>query len=109
MVENESQFISEPIRPDPGTFDAASLAQGEPGLPSGFTWRGTHYEIAECLDSWKDSVAENHSPGGERYYRKRFFSVLIANTGEVMTLYCLRHTGPSQAAQRKRWWLYTID
>jgi hypothetical protein len=107
-IDDQAQFISEPVMPDAGTFDAASLARGEPGLPTGFTWRGTHYAITDCLESWKESVAENHAPGGERYYRKRFFRVRVSS-GEIMTLYCLRHTGPSAGAQKKRWWLYTID
>jgi len=106
MAAESLEFISEPITPDVGTFDAASLARGEPGVPTGFTWRGAHYEIVELLDAWKESEAEDHA-GGERYYRKRFFKVRVG-TNEAMTLYCLRHTKPGQAA-KKRWWLYTIE
>jgi len=107
--EPPTDFISEPVKPDPGTFETSSMARGEPGLPAGFTWRNTHYHITELLDSWKESVSENHADG-ERYYRKRFFTIR-AETGEKMTLYALRHVakGSSPRANKQRWWLYTLQ
>jgi phosphoribosylglycinamide formyltransferase-1 len=98
-------FVCEPIKPDRGTFDAASLARGVPGLPSGFTWRGTHFAVQELLESWKQSERESHR-GGERYYRKHYYRVRT-NRGEVLTVYALRHMKPGENP-RNRWWLYTL-
>lgn len=100
------EFISESITPDAGTHDTAAMARGQAGLPTGFTWRGTHYAIVETISEWKASEAEDHA-GGERYYRKHFWRVRV-DSGETMTLYAVRHTKPGENAKR-RWWLYTID
>lgn len=100
------QFVSEPIRPDAGTFDAAAMARGEPGLPTGFTWRGQHYRIAAVAETWKESQPCDHG-SGERYYRKRWFRVVV-ESGETMSLYALRHVKPGANA-KARWWLFSID
>ncbi|MEK6643896.1 MAG: DUF6504 family protein [Planctomycetota bacterium] len=99
------EFVSESITPDPGTADTTAMAGGRPGLPSGFTWRDHHYKIIEVLEDWKVSEAEDHR-GGERYYRKHFWRVRT-DSGDVMTLYAVRHTKAGENP-RKRWWLYTI-
>jgi hypothetical protein len=100
------EFVSEPIKPDPGTGDAAAMARGQPGLPTGFTWRDRHYVIRELLESWKQSEPCDHH-SGERYYRKHYFRVLT-DSGETMTLYALRHVKRGQDA-KSRWWLYMIE
>jgi hypothetical protein len=101
-----SEFVSEPIVPDAGRFDTSSMSAGRPGLPEGFTWRGRHYAIREILDEWKVSEAEHHR-SGERYYRKHFWRVRV-DSGEMMTLYAVRHVKTGESP-RKRWWMYTID
>ncbi len=101
------EFVSEAITPDAATFDASTMARGRPGLPTGFTWRGRHYQIRGVLAEWKHSEAEGHRPGGERYYRKHYFRV-VTDSGEVMTIYAVRHTKQGENP-RKRWWLYTIE
>lgn len=101
------EFISESVKPDAGTADTAAMSRGMPGLPAGFTWRDRHYEIRELLSAWKHSESETHRPGGERYYRKHFFKIRV-ETGEVMTLYALRHVKRGENP-RKRWWLHSID
>ena len=101
------EFVSEPIKPDVGAFDVQAMARGQPGLPAGFTWRGRHYGITGLLESWKQSEAEGHRAGGERYYRKHFYRVLT-DGGETMTIYAVRHCKPGENP-RKRWWLYSID
>jgi hypothetical protein len=100
-------FVSEPIRPDAGTFQAEAMARGMPGLPSGFTWRKRHYTICELLAQWKQCEAYNHTPSGERYYRKHYFRVRVVS-GETMTLYAVRHVKRGENP-RKRWWLYSVD
>lgn len=91
------------MTPDPGTFDAAAMARGQPGLPTGFTWRGEHYEITNLVESWKHSEAEFHTHG-ERYYRKHFFHVQT-DRGDEFILYALRQVKVGQSA-KKRWWIY---
>ena len=83
-----------------------AMARGEPGLPAGFSWGGRHYSIVDVVSEWKESEAWDHG-GGERYYRKRWFRVRV-ETGEVMTLYAVRHVKRGQSG-RKRWWLYSVE
>ncbi len=105
MTEN-TDFISEQIELDAGTFDTSAMAAGRPGLPSGFTWRERHYAIVEILSEWKSSEAEYHRRG-ERYYRKHYWRVRVDN-GEIMTLYAARHVKPGENP-KSRWWLYTME
>ncbi|MCK6457039.1 MAG: DUF6504 family protein [Phycisphaerae bacterium] len=106
MTDPDREFVSEPIRPDAGTFDADAMARGEPGLPAGFTWRDRHYTITSVESCWKESEACDHA-SDERYYRKRYFRVRV-DTGELMTLYALRHMKHSESP-KKRWWLFTVE
>src|SRR5512142_3135878 len=69
------EFVSESITPHKGTFDAAPMAAGMPGLPSGFDWRGTSYAVVERLETWKQSGAEKGRADGERYLRRHYFRV----------------------------------
>lgn len=101
------EFVSVCVTPDPGTFDAAAMARGEPGLPAGFTWDGRHYAIVRVLAEWKESEPDGHRRGAELYYRKRWFRVLV-ESGEVMTLYALRQVKASESS-RKRWWLFSVE
>ena len=98
---SSDQFISEPLLPDPGTFDTQAMSRGEPGLPTGFTWRKQHYPIAELLESWK-----SNAPAGEvaPYLRRHWFKIRTAD-GQIMTIYCLRQA----RVGNKRWWLYSIS
>ncbi|MCB9852314.1 MAG: cytoplasmic protein [Phycisphaerales bacterium] len=102
-----AEFVSEPVKPDFGTADAASMARGIPGLPTGFTWRDRHYAIRAVLSSWKRSESENHRPSGEKYYRKHYYKVSV-DTGEVMTLYAVRHVKVGENPNQ-RWWLQSIE
>ena len=52
------EFVSEPITPLAGTFDAGAMASGMPGLPSGFEWRGKSFQLVGRLESWKQSAPE---------------------------------------------------
>jgi hypothetical protein len=98
------QFISEPIQPDRGSFDAAAMARGEPGLPRRFRWRGRDHDITETIEQWISSEAEGGS--GELYLRRHWFKVRTTG-GDIMTIYCERQPKPGRSA-RSRWWLYTI-
>jgi hypothetical protein len=99
------QFVSEPIKPVEGTFDAAGMTRGEPGLPKRFVWRDNEYTVSDVLEVWKeDGPCRNGS--SEMYLRKHWFRV-ATEQGLEMTLYFERQ--PRSKRQGKaRWWLYTI-
>ena len=102
----EEVFISECVSPDVGTFDVKAMASGQPGLPSGFTWRDQHYRIVEVIREWKASEREFHRRG-EKYYRKHFRKVRV-DSGEVMTMYAVRKVKRGESPNR-RWWLYSME
>jgi Domain of unknown function (DUF6504) len=95
------QFVSETITPDAGTFGVAAMARGEPGLPAGFVWRGGHYAIAELLSSWKS----NGTTGEALQYLRRHWYKVRADSGQIMTIYCLRQAKD----KHKRWCLYSVE
>lgn len=99
-------FISEPIKPDRATGDAAAMSRGMAGLPTGFTWRDGHCLVGEVIESWKQSEPCDHH-SGERYYRKHFYRIRM-DSGEVWTVYAVRHVKTGENP-RRRWWLYTVE
>jgi hypothetical protein len=105
----DEQFISEPIEPEAGSFDAAQMSSGLASLPAAFTWRGRRYAIVECLDHVKQSSPEGGTAGGERYLRRQSFTVLL-DTGQTARIYVERHARPgaSRKTAKRRWFLYTI-
>ncbi len=102
-----NEFISEPLTPLKGARDTAAMGSGEPGLPEGFTWRGTSFTVARKLEQWKQSVPYNGRPGGERYLRRHYYRLTMGD-GTVWTVYFVRQT-PRSGSAKQRWFLYTID
>jgi hypothetical protein len=96
------EFVSEAIDPVPGTFDAAAMSRGEPGLPRAFHWRGRRYDVAAVCSTWKSSSRER----GELYLRRHWYEV-ASSDGSRMTLYCERQT-KNRNKPKARWWLYSI-
>lgn len=99
------EFLSEPITPHAGTFDTADMAAGLPGLPRGFTWRGASYDVAEQLESWKQSAPEVGRLSGERYLRRHYFRLRMADDS-IWTVYLVRQT-PRSGSPKQRWFLYS--
>lgn len=99
------ELISEPITPFAGTSDVSAMARGEPGLPTGFAWRGQDFAIAQVLEKWKHSTPEGGT--GEVYLRRHYFKLAMSD-GAVWTIYFTRQT-PRTGNPKKRWFLYTID
>lgn len=102
-MANQPQFISEPLTPEPGSFDASAMARGEPGLPARFVWRGQTHALDELLEAWVTSSTGR----GEKYLRRHWYRIRTA-AGITMTVYCERQPKPTKSA-RRRWWVYTIE
>jgi phosphoribosylglycinamide formyltransferase-1 len=98
------QFIGAALKPVAGTFDAAGMSVGGPGLPGQFHWGPQTFQVARVLKTWRETGPCHHG-SGERYVRKHWFQVLT-ETGAVMTIYFERQ---ARSRSRSRWWLYTID
>ena len=97
------QFISEPVTPRANSFNARTIARGEPALPTHFTWRKVEYRVDEILETWKTSTAEGGS--GEMYLRRHYYKVRTTSQ-HVMTLYCERQQ--KRKNPKARWFLYTF-
>jgi len=100
------EFVGEAIRPVAGTFDAAAMTRGEPGLPQRFVWRDTEYTLAAVLQAWKED-GDCHHGSGERYLRKHWFKIQTEQ-GPQMTVYFERQAR-SRPQNKARWWLFAID
>lgn len=100
-------FISEPIAPVRGTFNAAGMARGEPGLPRRFRWRKKEYVIVQTLEQWKGHGDCRHG-SGERYVRRHSYRVRTAD-GSVMHVYFQRSAGRAKLTRGVRWWLHSIE
>lgn len=112
LHENQSmpEFVSEPIIPEPGSFNAAVMASGLASLPAAFVWRGRRYQIVDCLDHVKLTSTEGGRAGGERYLRRQRFTVRL-DTGQlaVLDVHRQRPSSTRRTASSVRWFLYTID
>ncbi|MBK9118975.1 MAG: cytoplasmic protein [Phycisphaerales bacterium] len=99
------EFLSEPLKPLAGTFDAAAMATGMPGLPAGFVWRDQPYAITGELEAWKHTSAEGGRAGGERYLRRHYYRLRMSDDSE-WTVYFVRQT-PRGGSPKTRWFLYS--
>jgi hypothetical protein len=100
--ELHEEFVSEPIAPEKGSFDALAMSRGEPGLPGQFTWRDRPYAVARVMSKWKTSGRER----GELYLRRHWFRIQTVS-GERMTVYCQRQAKTARQA-KSRWWVYSV-
>jgi len=99
---SSERLISEPVSPETGSFDSSAMAQGMPGVPLAFSWRGTTYRVAKILETRK-SLRPCHSGSGEQYVNKHFFKI-ETESGEIMTLYRTR-----SGSKKDGWTLYSIE
>jgi hypothetical protein len=99
-----ADFVSEPIIPVGGSFDAARSAIGEPALPMAFRWREQTLRMQRVELAWKASVPEASPTRGERYLRRHYYRLRMED-GSAWTIYFLRHT-PRSGNPRLRWFLY---
>jgi hypothetical protein len=99
-------FISEPIQPVKGTFDAAGMSRAEPGVPLEFCWRKKLYAVADVLDTWKDH-GDCRNGSGERYVRKHGFRIRTT-AGDVFRLYFQRTVGRGKMP-KQRWFIHSVE
>ena len=99
--DRKDRLISEPVAPAAGSFDAAAMASGVPGVPAAFAWRGREYRVARILETGK-SLRSCRNGSGERYINKHYYRV-ETESGETMTLYRTR-----SGSKRDSWILYTL-
>lgn len=99
------QFVSAAIQPVAGTFDAAHMSTGEPGLPRQFRFGSQTIQIVQVLKTWRETGPCRHG-SGESYVRKHWFEVRT-DSGDTMKIYFQRQPRPRR--NRTRWWLFTID
>lgn len=102
----ESEFVSEAITPERGTFKAGPLASGLASLPEAFRWRGARLAVKRVLSEVKVSRPERFHEGHERYLKRQEF-VLEFEDGSVGTIYFERHARPG-TRPTQRWFLYEI-
>ena len=105
MRDTGERFISEAIVPAAATCDTALMAQGGPGLPREFLWRGEALAIKSIVRSWNDT-GRCRNGSGEQYVRKHWFEV-ISDRDEVMKVYFDRQ--PRGGARAPRWWLFSVS
>lgn len=101
------EFVSEWIQPRGGAFDTQAMAAGTPGLPRAFEWRAETFEVAETLGAWKESGPEVGRLHGERYLRRHYWRLRMAD-GAVWTVYFVR-LAPRGGSAKRRWFLYEIE
>lgn len=98
-------FVSEAIRPVAGSFDAAAMVRGEPGVPRAFDWRGRRWQVAAVEESWKTTGPCRN--GSREKYVRRHWARVRTESGVTVTLYVDRQ--PRDRKKRRRWWLFTVD
>ena len=94
--------IAEEIVPEPGSFDARSMARGVPGVPRRFRWRGDEYEVAEVVRSGKE-LSDAPAGGGDRYVRRHAYQVRTTD-GQEMRLVADR-----SGRRTARWILHSVS
>ena len=95
-----TQFVSKPIVPQDGTFDADSMGHGEPGLPTSFDWEGDRLVVAGVRKQWR-SLKDDRGDS----YVKRYWFEFDTEDGRVAVVYFDRGARRGQP----RWWLYTVS
>jgi uncharacterized protein DUF6504 len=99
----ETEFVSEPLTPEPGSGSVEAMSRGEPGLPKAFRWRGQRYEIASVQSSWKSRGEDR----GDVYVRRHWYDVVTV-CGRHMRLYFDRNPGRG-GTKSKGWWVFSVD
>ena len=109
MTNTQERLISEAIVPGIATCDTGLMANGGPGLPREFRWRGQALVIKAVVRSWSDT-GPCRNGSGEQYVRKHWFEVIAHTDSDpdaLMKVYFDRQ--PRGAARAPRWWLFSVS
>ncbi len=98
------QFISEPIKPVPGSFDTAFMSSGVPGLPREFFWRGKKHTVTKILSTWRATGPCSHG-SQEQYARRHWFEVKTGH-GVIMQIYFDK--GSRGKRKEMGWFLFAV-
>lgn len=93
------RFISRPIAQQGDVFLTPS-ANGEPPLPSTFTWDEGTIVIHSVVRTWRSTKTDR----GDAYLKRFWFEVELAGGGRA-EIYFDREARRGQP----HWWLYTVD
>ena len=104
-AETKTRFFSDPLKPVVATCDTGAMAQGAPGMPREFVWRGKTLTIASVVRTWRETGPCTHG-SAEVYVRKHWFEV-STSTGQMAKIYFERR--PRSRAVTQRWWLFSMD
>jgi hypothetical protein len=99
------EFIGEAIQPVADTIDTSRMAAGGPGLPRQFRWRAETVNVAQVLNTWRETGPCHHG-SGEQYVRKHWFEV-ATDSGLKMKIYFERQA--RSAKKKERWWLFSAE
>jgi [ribosomal protein S5]-alanine N-acetyltransferase len=102
MTGQRPTFVSEKLRPVPGSGDLAAMARGEPGVPSAFLWRDQRFEVARIVTTRK-LMGEDR---GDVYTRRHYYEI---ETGDALRMTIYFDRNPTDRRDRKQWWLYTLS
>ena len=94
------KFVSQPIAPQSGAFDADTMSHGEPSLPPAFEWNGEEIVVRDVRKAWRTLKDDR----GDMYVKRHWFEFTTGD-GRVAVVYFDRGARRGQP----RWWLYTID
>jgi len=92
--------VSEEIVPASAGYDPATLARGEPSLPSEFTWRGDRLLVGTTRRTWRSTKDDR----GDTYVKRHYFEFETAG-GRIAVVYFERQARRGEP----RWFLYTIE
>ena len=99
------RLVSEAIQPVKGTFDAAAMARGEPGVPGRFVWRDREHRVTRILETWKDIKPGQDCP--DCMYLKKHWYRIITDDGTQMRLYFDRQPRRGKSAS-VRWFVFSV-
>ncbi len=110
----KQHFVSKRVEVETAGMDPAAMAGGEPPAPVCFTWGEEKLQVVELLASWRGYDQDRTHGSAERYLRRHWFKVRVAD-GRVMSLYFERHAprrSSRSAKARKpqsRWYLHSWE
>lgn len=93
-------FISKPVVPEGGTFDADTMSHGEPSLPSAFRFESQLLRVDVVQKAWRSTKDDR----GDTYLKRHWFQFTTPE-GQTAVVYFDRGARRGHS----RWYLYTLE